>query len=128
MTFRFHQAGRQFATKLSQKFSNNRESLKEIAGICFLGGSIGLLIDKSEIVSIIDVHGQSMEPTLKSGQSVLLVKPFFNRYRPEKGDIIVCEDPEDPSEKIIKRIGLSEGTFIFLYPISKYGVKIIGKF
>ena len=97
-------------TKLS-----SREKALEFVSMCLIGGSIGLLISESNIISIIDVHGQSMEPTLKSGQSVLLLKSPRNF---EKGDIIVCEDPEDPNEKIIKRIAKLKGSFRLLKDLS----------
>ena len=83
--------------------------------MCLIGGTVGLLVSDSNISEIIEVHGQSMEPTLKSGQSVLLLKIFKNFG---KGDIIVCEDPEDPNEKIIKRIGKVKGKFRLLEDLS----------
>ena len=88
------------------KLSSREKNALEFVSMCFIGGTVGLLVSESNFVSIIDVHGQSMEPTLKSGQSVLLLKISKNF---KKGDIIVCEDPEDSNEKIIKRIAKIKG-------------------
>ena len=109
MSYRFYRSMRPLVQKI--KLSSREKNALEFVSMCLIGGSVGLLVSESNIISIIDVHGQSMEPTLKSGQSVLLLKISKNF---KKGDIIVCEDPEDPNEKIIKRIAKLKGKFRLL--------------
>lgn len=50
------------------------------------------------------VEGQSMEPTLVSGQRLLVNKLAYRFSEPERGDIVVINSPRGTSEKLIKRI------------------------
>jgi len=50
------------------------------------------------------VVGQSMEPTLQQDQRLIVSKLTYRLHEPQRGDIIVFHDPQDPSRNLIKRI------------------------
>ena len=50
------------------------------------------------------ISGPSMQNTLKSGQFVLVNKVAYLFHAPDRGDIIVCHEPDEPDRDIIKRI------------------------
>ncbi len=54
------------------------------------------------------VDGASMEPTLVTGERVIVNRLSYKFSTPQRGDIIVFHPPPNPSEEYIKRvIGLS---------------------
>lgn len=50
------------------------------------------------------VVGQSMEPTLEQDQRLIVSKLRYRLHEPQRGDIVVFNDPQDPSRNLIKRI------------------------
>lgn len=52
----------------------------------------------------IRVDGQSMEPTLSSGQLVVVNKLAYRLGEPATGDIVVFYFPRDPDQEYIKRL------------------------
>lgn len=52
----------------------------------------------------IRVDGSSMEPTLHSGEFILVDKVSYKIGRPEIGDVIVFHYPRDPKQEYIKRV------------------------
>lgn len=50
------------------------------------------------------VLGQSMEPTLHTGEYVMLDKVSYHFHQPERGDIVVFKYPYAPDEDYIKRV------------------------
>ncbi|HUX77749.1 MAG TPA: signal peptidase I [Anaerolineae bacterium] len=50
------------------------------------------------------VRGSSMEPTLHDGQYLVIGKLVYWIHPPERGDVIVFEPPNNPSDDYIKRI------------------------
>jgi signal peptidase I len=52
----------------------------------------------------IRVDGASMEPTLKSGEFVIVNKLAYMIGKPQVGDVIVFHYPRDPSQEYIKRV------------------------
>jgi signal peptidase I len=50
------------------------------------------------------VDGASMEPTLETGERVIVNRLSYRFGNPQIGDIIVFHFPRDPSEEYIKRI------------------------
>ncbi len=53
------------------------------------------------------VIGSSMEPTLTEGQFLVINKLAYRFHGPERGDIVVFRDPNNPGRSLIKRaIGL----------------------
>jgi signal peptidase I len=50
------------------------------------------------------VVGQSMDPTLEQDERLIVSKLSYRLHDPQRGDIIVFHDPQDPSRNLIKRI------------------------
>lgn len=50
------------------------------------------------------ITGDSMRPTLMPGQEVLIFPGAYATRRPEPGDIVVVDHPQQPGLKIIKRV------------------------
>jgi len=56
------------------------------------------------IVELYMVEGPSMQPTLRTGER-LVVNKFIYRFKaPERGDVLVFRFPKDPSRDFIKRV------------------------
>lgn len=64
---------------------------------------------RSFVVETILVDGPSMEPTLHSGERLLINKFVFRFRVPETGDVVVFKYPEDPRRDFIKRVIAHEG-------------------
>jgi signal peptidase I len=69
--------------------------------------SIGLFVAGNKTVSY-TVPGQSMEPTIRSGQVVTAAKVDPGKYQPKRGDIVVFTSPgwvaDQSNAKLIKRV------------------------
>ncbi len=64
------------------------------------------------IVELYMVEGPSMQPTLISGER-LVVNKFIYRFRaPERNEVLVFKYPRDPSRDFIKRVIAVEGDTI----------------
>ncbi len=50
------------------------------------------------------VVGQSMDPTLEQDQRLIVSKLSYRLHEPQRGDVIVFTDPQDPGRNLIKRI------------------------
>jgi len=61
------------------------------------------LIIHSTIQSSVVLYS-SMEPNLHEGQRIIISKIIYNFHEPERGDIIIFPDPDNPSEGLVKRI------------------------
>ena len=66
--------------------------------------SIVLFISINMISARIRVDGASMEPTLVSGEYVIINRLSYRLGSPQRGDIIVFHFPRDPKEEYIKRV------------------------
>ena len=61
------------------------------------------LFDK-HVLSISNADGASMEPTIKSGDILIIDRWFYRVFGLKKDDIIVATQPVDPEVSICKRI------------------------
>jgi signal peptidase I len=50
------------------------------------------------------VYGQSMEPTLRSDQRLVIEKLSYHFHSPQRGDVVVLRVPEQSDELLIKRV------------------------
>lgn len=63
-------------------------------------------------VRLYTVHGDSMEPTVSSGQIVLVNRLAFVTRPPRTGDVVVVEHPLHPGALVVKRLaGAQDGRF-----------------
>lgn len=66
--------------------------------------SLILFVGINAVSARIRVDGASMEPTLFSGEYVIVNKLSYRLGQPQRGDIIVFHFPRDPDQEYIKRI------------------------
>jgi signal peptidase I len=66
--------------------------------------SVVLFVGVNYITARIRVDGSSMEPTLHSGQLVLVNRLAYRFGPPARGDVIVFFFPPDPDQEYIKRL------------------------
>ena len=66
--------------------------------------SVILFVSINIISARIRVDGASMEPTLFSGEYVVVNRLSYRLGSPRRGDIIVFHFPRDPKEEYIKRV------------------------
>lgn len=66
--------------------------------------SVLLFLGINAISARIRVDGFSMEPTLHSGQFVIVNKMAYRIGEPQRGDVIVFRYPYDPQQEYIKRV------------------------
>lgn len=76
--------------------------LREFLGTILLAVVIFLLL-QATVQSFI-VVGSSMEPSLHSGQRLLVVKAAYIFHQPEWGDVVVFRSPNNREDDYIKRI------------------------
>ena len=66
--------------------------------------SVLLFAGINAVSARIRVDGHSMEPTLQSGEFVIVNKLAYKFSEPIKGDVIVFHYPRDPEQEYIKRV------------------------
>lgn len=66
--------------------------------------SVLLFLGINAISARIRVDGFSMEPTLHTGQFVIVNKIAYRVGEPQRGDVIVFRYPYDPQQEYIKRV------------------------
>ncbi len=66
--------------------------------------SVILFVGVNVISARIRVDGASMEPTLATGEYVVVNRLSYRLGTPQRGDIIVFHPPLDPQEEYIKRV------------------------
>ncbi|HSB65720.1 MAG TPA: signal peptidase I [Anaerolineales bacterium] len=66
--------------------------------------SLVLFVGINAISARIRVDGESMIPTLQSGEYVIVSRLSYRFGTPHRGDIIVFHFPRDPKEEYIKRL------------------------
>ena len=66
--------------------------------------SILLFVAINAVSARIRVDGHSMEPSLQSGEFVIVNKLAYKLVSPDIGDVIVFHYPRDPEQEYIKRV------------------------
>jgi signal peptidase I len=66
--------------------------------------SVILFLAINAVSARIRVDGSSMEPTLHSGEFVIVNKVAYKYGEPAVGDVIVFHFPRDPNQEYIKRV------------------------
>jgi len=85
-----------------QKASGIFRFLKDVLETLVL--SVVLFVGINAVTARIRVDGESMVPTLASGEYVIVNRLTYRLGSPQRGDIIVFHFPRDPKEEYIKRI------------------------
>lgn len=80
-----------------------KSAVREWVETLVIALAVALLI-RAFVVQVYLVEGPSMEPTLHTNER-LLVNKFIYRFRgPKPGEIIVLQDPNQPTRELIKRV------------------------
>lgn len=82
---------------------NLTNQVKEIFEVAIIAAVIVLPI-RMFIFQPFIVSGASMEPTFYTGDYLIIDEISYRFNEPQRGDVIVFEYPNDPSQKFIKRI------------------------
>lgn len=61
-------------------------------------------IIRSFIIQPFIIEGRSMEPSYHNNQFILIDKISYRLHKPNKGDVVVFQNPKNPSIYFIKRI------------------------
>ena len=56
------------------------------------------------VIQTVHVVGSSMFPTVVDGDYLIATKIDYSVHAPQRGDIIIMRDPNDPSKDFIKRV------------------------
>lgn len=79
-----------------------KETLREIAETLILAAVIYLVVNFFTIRC--EVDGPSMEPTLQTGQRLIVYRLAYAFSEPERGDVIVFRSSNNPDDDLVKRI------------------------
>jgi signal peptidase I len=63
------------------------------------------------------VEGDSMNPTFKDGQRLLVDEWTYKFFNPERGEVVILKDPEEKGDELVKRVIATEGDVVQI----KYG-------
>jgi len=104
--------------------SGGWEQLKELA-------QFGALVAfcNTFVVTNMQCIGPSMLPTLgESGDNVLMI-PTASGFKPQRGDVVVCASPTDPTSTVCKRVVGLEGDVVSYrrlpgMPLENHGVVV----
>lgn len=86
--------------------------MKRLAGalmVLLLGAVCGLLL-RGNVISVTEVTGQSMEPTLSNGDHALVTMLDYAFSAPERGDVVQLEIPGRDGAYLKRVIGLPGDT------------------
>jgi signal peptidase I len=86
-----------------QPAPQTRSALREVVETLVLTLLIYLLV-RTFLFENYRVVGASMQPTLENGEFLAVNKLGYRLHEPQRGDIIVFQDPNAPGRKLIKRI------------------------
>jgi signal peptidase I len=90
-------------TEPQQKPQQTRSAFREVVETLLFTLLIYLLI-RTFLFENYRVVGTSMVPTLADGQFLVVNKLGFRLHPPQRGDIVVFQDPYSPDRKLIKRV------------------------
>ncbi len=86
----------------STKAGGLRAAAMELAQVLVV--AVVLAVAVRALVEPVRVSGLSMYPTLHDGDYLIATPVPYWLHRPQRGDIVILKDPEDPSENLVKRI------------------------
>jgi signal peptidase I len=90
------------SSELKEKSSGFLGFIKDVLEVLVL--SLILFVGINAVSARIRVDGESMVPTLASGEYVIVSRLSYRVGTPQRGDIIVFHFPGNPKEEYIKRI------------------------
>jgi len=79
-----------------------RRILIEVGEVALMAAVLYLIIQF--VIQTVHVVGSSMFPTVVDGDYLIATKIDYSVHAPQRGDIIIMRDPNDPSKDFIKRV------------------------
>ena len=58
------------------------------------------------------VEGDSMNPTFRDGQRLLVDEWTYKFFNPERGEVVILKDPEMKEDELVKRVIAIEGDIV----------------
>ncbi len=80
-----------------------KNPIREVVETVVIALLIALVI-RTFVVEVFVVDGRSMEPTLKTGERLLVNKFTYRLNEPQPGEVIVFRYPRQPDRDFIKRV------------------------
>lgn len=82
--------------------------------IILLSFGIDLALTDFFLKDVLGIKGykilsDSMQPTLQKGDYIMIRLRYYRSRKPERGDLVVIKNPENPSQELIKRVVGLEG-------------------
>jgi signal peptidase I len=90
------------ASTAAKKKGRPKSAMRELIETVALTALVFLAI--RAVAQNYQVDGHSMDPTMHNGEFVIVLKADYWFQKPQTGDIIVLQYPEDPSRNFIKRV------------------------
>jgi signal peptidase I len=76
-----------------------------IENLLYIGVAVGLaLLVQQFLIRPFIVNGTSMDPTLETGDYLLIDRLSYRFAAPDRGDVIVFQSPPEPEKYFVKRI------------------------
>jgi signal peptidase I len=80
---------------------------RPIGPVMIIAIIIGVILVRGWVIEGVIVDGDSMDPTLRSGERLLVIKKHFSKdYLPERGSVVIFPDPQDGGILVKRVIGL----------------------
>jgi nickel-type superoxide dismutase maturation protease len=73
------------------------------------GIGIGAVLVARRWLDVVEVEGESMAPTLRPGDWLVVERRTYLRRMPLPGEIVVAPDPRDPRRELVKRVVSVDG-------------------
>lgn len=82
--------------------------------IILLSFGIDLALTDFFLKDVLGIKGHkilsdSMQPTLQKGDYIMIRLRYYRSRKPERGDLVVLKNPQNPSQELIKRVVGLEG-------------------
>ncbi len=82
--------------------------------IVLMSFGIDLAVTDFFIKDVLGIKGyrilsDSMQPTLQKGDYIMIRLRYYRSRKPERGDLVVIKNPENPSQELLKRVIGLEG-------------------
>ena len=74
--------------------------------VAFLGtaAGIGAGVAAKRWLDVVEVHGNSMAPSLLPGDRLVVECRSFSLRAPRAGEVVLARDPREPGRELIKRV------------------------
>jgi signal peptidase I len=95
-----------------------RGALTQVVQVVVL--ALVLYLTLTFVVQAVHVLGSSMNPTVRDQNYLLAARLPYRFHGPDRGDIVILRDPEDPSVDFIKRVIGLPGERILIHSAEVY--------